>query len=97
MLVFLAGFALYFLSRSPGLDEIDSVNFAMGVRQFDIWQHQPQPPGYPLYIALGKLGVVLFRISPELSLHLVSAIGGAIFLASWFLIIHLQFHERLAW
>jgi hypothetical protein len=97
MLVFLAGFALYFLSRSPGLDEIDSVNFAMGVRQFDIWQHQPQPPGYPLYIALGKLGVALFRISPELSLHLVSAIGGAIFLASWFLIIRLQFHESLAW
>jgi hypothetical protein len=35
-LIFTAGLALYFLSRSPELDEIDSVNFAMGVRQFDI-------------------------------------------------------------
>jgi 4-amino-4-deoxy-L-arabinose transferase-like glycosyltransferase len=97
ILIFLAGFALYFLSRSPGLDEIDSVNFAMGVREFDIWMHQPQPPGYPLYIALGKLGVALFGMSPELSLHVVSAIGGAIFLTSWFLIIRRQFDECLAW
>jgi hypothetical protein len=28
VIIFVATFALYFLSRSPGLDEIDSVNFA---------------------------------------------------------------------
>jgi hypothetical protein len=37
------------------LEDIDSVNFALGVRDFDPAQHRPHPPGYPLYIALGKV------------------------------------------
>jgi hypothetical protein len=37
------------------LEDLDSVNFAMGVRQFDVAQHQPHPPGYPVYVALAKL------------------------------------------
>ncbi|HEY6112100.1 MAG TPA: glycosyltransferase family 39 protein [Chthoniobacterales bacterium] len=96
-IIFLATFALYFLSRSPGLDEIDSVNFAMGVREFNVWEHQPHPPGYPLYIFFGWIGTKVFGASPQLSLHFVSALGGALFVAAWFLIVRLQFHERLAW
>lgn len=96
-LIFVATFALYFLSRSPGLDEIDSVNFAMGVREFNVWEHQPHPPGYPLYIFFGWMGTKLFGASPQLSLHLVSALGGALFVAAWFLIIRVQFNQRLAW
>jgi 4-amino-4-deoxy-L-arabinose transferase-like glycosyltransferase len=96
-IIFVATFALYFLSRSPGLDEIDSVNFAMGVREFNVWEHQPHPPGYPLYIFFGWLGTKFFGASPQLSLHFVSALGGALFIAAWFLIIRLQFNERLAW
>jgi 4-amino-4-deoxy-L-arabinose transferase-like glycosyltransferase len=96
-IIFVATFALYFLSRSPGLDEIDSVNFAMGVREFNVWEHQPHPPGYPLYIFFGWIGTTLFGASSQLSLHLVSALGGALFVAAWFLIIRLQFNERLAW
>lgn len=41
-----------FLATS--LEDIDSVNFALGVRHFDVAQHRPHPPGYPVYIALGK-------------------------------------------
>ncbi|PYL06771.1 MAG: hypothetical protein DME34_08210 [Verrucomicrobia bacterium] len=96
-IIFCATFGLYFLSRSPGLDEIDSVNFAMGVREFNVSEHQPQPPGYPLYIFFGWIGTKLFGASPQLSLHLVSALGGALLVAAWFLIIRLQFNERLAW
>jgi hypothetical protein len=96
-IIFVAASALYFLSRSPGLDEIDSVNFAMGVREFNVWEHQPHPPGYPLYIFFGWIGTKLFGVSPQLSLHVVSALGGALFVAAWFLIIRLQFNERLAW
>jgi hypothetical protein len=40
----------------PTLEDLDSVNFALGVRHFDVAQHQPHPPGYPLFIALGKAG-----------------------------------------
>lgn len=90
-IIFVATFALYFLSRSPGLDEIDSVNFAMGIRDFNVWEHQPHPPGYPLYIFFGWIGTKVFGASPQLSLHFISALGGALFVAAWFLIIRLQF------
>jgi hypothetical protein len=40
------------------LDDIDAVNFAMGVQRFDVAEHRPHPPGYPLFTLLGKLGYV---------------------------------------
>ena len=95
--LFVAALVLYFVSRSPGLDEYDSVQFAMGVREFNIWKHQPHPPGYPLYIFLGWLGGRLFGADPNFCLHLISCLGGALFVAAWFLIIRLQFGEKLAW
>jgi hypothetical protein len=42
-----------FLASS--LEDIDSVNFALGVRDFDVADHRPHPPGYPVYIAAGKV------------------------------------------
>ena len=39
---------------AASLEDIDSVNFALGVRDFDVAAHRPHPPGYPVYIALGK-------------------------------------------
>ena len=39
----------------PTLEDLDSMNFALGVRDFDPANHRPHPPGYPIYIALGKL------------------------------------------
>ena len=43
------------------LEDIDSVNFALGVRDFDPAQHRPHPPGYPIYIALGKAATAITR------------------------------------
>jgi hypothetical protein len=97
VLLFFAAFALYFLTHTPALDEIDAVQFAMGVRSFDLWHHQPHPPGYPLFIFLGWLGTKLFHVGTESSLYGVSALGGGLFIATWFSIIRLQFSERLAW
>lgn len=37
------------------LEDIDSINFALGVRDFDPGRHRPHPPGYPVYIALAKV------------------------------------------
>ena len=45
----------------PALDDIDAVNFTLGVRDFDVAQHQPHPPGYPVFIALGKLSTPVLR------------------------------------
>lgn len=97
VLLFLSAFALYFFTRSPALDDIDAVQFAMGVRSFDLWQHQPHPPGYPLFIFLGWLGTKLFHTGPASGLYCASAFGGGLFVAAWFLIIRDQFSERLAW
>jgi hypothetical protein len=36
------------------LDE-DAVNLAMGVESYNIARYAPHPPGYPVYIALGKV------------------------------------------
>ena len=95
--LFLASFALYFIMRSPVLDEHDSVQLAMGVLDFNMWKHQPHPPGYPLLIFLGWIGEKVFGVGPDLSLHFASAVGGALFIAAWFLIVRLQFNERFAW
>jgi 4-amino-4-deoxy-L-arabinose transferase-like glycosyltransferase len=97
VLLFLAAFALYLFTHSPALDEIDAVQFAMGVRSFDLWHHQPHPPGYPLFIFLGWLGTKLFHTGTESSLYAVSALGGGLFIAAWIAIIRVQFSERLAW
>lgn len=39
----------------PTLEDIDSVNFELGVHDYDPVHHQPHPPGYPVYIFLAKL------------------------------------------
>jgi hypothetical protein len=46
-----------FLATS--LEDIDSVNFALGVRDFDVATHRPHPPGYPVYIGLGKVAAAI--------------------------------------
>jgi hypothetical protein len=43
------------------LEDLDSINFALGVRQFDVAHHQPHPPGYPVYIALSKMSTASLR------------------------------------
>jgi hypothetical protein len=43
----------------PSLEDIDSVNFALGVRDFDVARHQPHPPGYPVYVAMGKVSAAV--------------------------------------
>jgi len=44
-----------FAFRSHDLYDIDSVNFALGMERFDPSVHQPHPPGYFLYVCLGRL------------------------------------------
>jgi 4-amino-4-deoxy-L-arabinose transferase-like glycosyltransferase len=47
--------------RSHYLYDIDSVNFALGMRRFDPAVHQPHPPGYFLYIELGRIADKFFH------------------------------------
>jgi Protein of unknown function (DUF2723) len=42
-------------SRARMLYNRDAVQFALALHEFDIAKHQPHPPGYLLYVALGRL------------------------------------------
>lgn len=67
------------LSASKFLHKWDSVQFALALSDYDITRHQPHPPGYPGYIALGWLSR---RIIPDDNAALVAVgIVSAIILA----------------
>src|SRR5688500_2006887 len=88
-----AWLAAHLLYLAPSLEDIDSINFALGLRDFDVATHQPHPPGYPVYIALGHASLAAVRAAaPSLSearaeavaLAIWSALGGVVALcAAW--------------
>jgi hypothetical protein len=99
-LVFLA-LHLPFLPTDPG--GIDSANFTLGVRDFNVANHQPHPPGYPVFIAMGRLSnLVLTTFLPQQgsearALAVWSAIAGALTafpLLTFFK--HLELNTRVA-
>lgn len=64
---------------APSLEDIDSINFALGLRDYDVARHQPHPPGYPVYIALGKTArALLGGIAPGLPPARIDALALAI-------------------
>ena len=72
---------------APALEDIDSINFALGLHHYDPALHQPHPPGYPVFIAAGRLSLVLIHVvapglsygsADALALAVWSAIGGAL-------------------
>jgi len=82
---------LLHLAAGPGhLDDVDAINFTLGVRAFDVARHQPHPPGYPVLVAAAKLAALPVRaIAPMLparwtavpietiALSLIAMIAGA--------------------
>ena len=92
---------LFYLPRT--LEDLDSINFALGVRQFDVSRHQPHPPGYPVYIALSKASTLVLRAAgvdaaSSRGLAIWSAIGAAAALPALFLFFRrLEGRESLSW
>ena len=67
--VFVWALAIFFLAThlpfiTPGPGSVDATNFALGVRDFDPSAHRPHPPGYPAFIALGKMTRSLVAAGP---------------------------------
>lgn len=85
---------------APSLEDIDSINFALALRDFDVANHQPHPPGYPAYVALGKASDALIQaVAPSLTdvrrealaLAIWSALGGGVAVfAAWMLFVRLE-------
>jgi hypothetical protein len=67
-------FHLPFLPSS--LEDLDSINFALGVRDYDMSRHQPHPPGYPVFIAAAKV-LRSVGLSEVHALSLVNIVSGA--------------------
>lgn len=77
--VVLAGlfFALHLPFLASSLEDLDSINFALGIRDYDVARHQPHPPGYPIFIAAAKL-LHAAGLSEVHALSLLAVIGGAL-------------------
>ncbi len=63
--------------RSQMLFNWDSANFALALQHYDVTQHRPHPPGYPLYVASGKL-LNLAGLEANTALTLVAMLLSAI-------------------
>jgi len=64
------------LARGHSMWDWDEALFCLGVRDYDVVQHHPHPPGYPLFIAAAKL-VRLAVHSDLLALQIVVMLSGA--------------------
>ena len=72
-----------FISHS--LYNWDSVNFALGLENFSVADHQPHAPGYILYIALGRIMQAILG-NPNSALVAISVFGGAAAVAAIYLV-----------
>jgi hypothetical protein len=59
------------------LEDLDSINFALGLRHFDVANHQPHPPGYPIYIAFGNLAHAFIPTEAH-ALAIIGVLAGAL-------------------
>jgi hypothetical protein len=95
----LAALALIFaLAHVPylplSLEDIDSVNFALGIRDFDVATHRPHPPGYPVYIFLGKIATAIVgavitatqSVIEAKALAIISLLSGLLAIASLYVV-----------
>jgi len=92
--VSIAATRLYALSRS--LWDWDEALFSAGVRAYDVTQHHPHPPGFPLFMLAAKF-VHLFIANEFRAVQTVTLLGAiALFPALFFLARELRFPFSVA-
>src|SRR5689334_24274888 len=64
------------LARGHSMWDWDEALFCLGMRDYNVVQHHPHPPGYPLFILAGRF-VKLFVHSDLLALQIVVMLTGA--------------------
>jgi hypothetical protein len=74
-----------FLAVAHNLFDWDEGLFSAGVLDYDVVNHHPHPPGYPLFIVAAKL-IHLFGVPPFRALQTIVVLGAlALFPAAYFL------------
>lgn len=69
--ILVAAFATRWPFRARLLYHLDEIQFALAIDDYDVTVHQPHPPGYFIYVMLGR-GVNLFVRDPHVSLQIIS-------------------------
>jgi hypothetical protein len=93
-------FAVTLISRIPFTSELlydqDAVQFALALEKYDVYLHQPQPPGYFVYVMLGKL-INLFFHDANLSFLLLSLIGSGLTVGAVYYLGIVIFDQETGW
>ena len=76
IVLFVIALLLYIPFQSTGLDDFDSYSFAFAIDDYDLFQQYPHPPGFPVYIAMGKALNALTN-DKQMALTFISVIMGA--------------------
>lgn len=77
--------ATRFLAMARTLWDWDEALFCLGMRSYDVTNHHPHPPGFPVYIALGRIARTVIH-NDFRALQAVNLIAGMlVFLAIFFL------------
>lgn len=95
LIIFFVTLVLRLVFLSPWLEDWDSVQFSLALHEFDILKHQPHPPGYPLYILLGKF-LHYFIKSDVKALTFLSALCGSISIFITYLFTKRMFNKKVA-
>jgi hypothetical protein len=86
---------VYLSTMSCSFDDEDSILFDRGLKEYDVAEYRPHPPGYPVYIFFGKISR-LFISDDLLSMTVVSAVFGVLALLAFYFLIFEMFGKKVA-
>lgn len=79
--ILLLSLVLVVITRLPFLPaqlvSFDNVNLALALQEFDPAKHQPQPPGYPLFVAAARALLPLLQ-TPELTFQVMGLLSAGV-------------------
>lgn len=82
---FLVVFASRITFYSPWLEDWDSVQYVLAIKNFSLLEHTPHPPGYPVYIMAGRF-INIFINDSAFALTFLSILSGSALVVFYFLL-----------
>lgn len=94
IILVLGSFVLRIALHSQYLDDWDSIQFVLALKEYSIPAHQPHPPGYPIYVLLGKIANTVIG-SGQHSFIVISATFGSLSLIPTYYLGKYLFNEKV--